>query len=516
MKLCLSLSALCLCGLLACGDSGDGGAGGSGGAGGDGAGGVGAGSEGAGGAGGQGAGGEGGVARPGSLAADYCAPLAAFVCEQAGQCDCGSVLPGGALEVEACTDAYTARCLQAYAQVEQAAAAGAITIDGEKAAACVASIASATPSCERPRGTLPLGLCDAWFYGLEPLGARCSFPICASGAGYCLEGTCVERPGDGDLCSGYECQPGLLCIEGGCAPPRLAGEGCALDDACTPPLRCVEGSCTALGEIGAGCNDTTACAHGLRCIDDACAAAAPPPCQDDESCGHQAACANVPVCLPRVGEGAPCDGAEACDEGLYCSDVSVCALLPGVGQDCANGVLCAPGLGCTTDNGVCITAPGEGQACAFSQTGPAVCAAGLGCDSLTNQCAALPGEGELCTVDNRCGGDLGCDFTANGSICVVRKQAGGECQNDAVCAADLHCDYAVGTCAEDYPLGQACVAGNECGPDAQCLPSASGQFACSAAPAVGEPCAFECPSSEHYCGTQPANAICLSAICGEL
>lgn len=471
-----------------------------------------------GGEGGQGAtGGDGGgVADPGSIEDDYCAPLATFICGQAEACDCGSILPDGELDVRACTTAYTAKCLEAYAQIVQAVDSGAAAVDGPKASACVDLLAASTPDCERPRGTIPLGLCDAWFYADTPLGDPCTFPLCGGGAGYCVMGICVERPGEDESCGGYECLPGLLCIAGGCVPPAGAGDTCTMDDACAPPLRCIDGECAPLGDVGDPCADLTGCAHGLQCSKGACTAPSPPPCEGNESCGNLAACANVPVCLPRLSSGTPCSSTDQCGLALYCDDTGTCADLPAVAEDCVNGVLCGPGLGCTTDNGTCIVAPGEGEACAFSQMGPSVCADGLGCNGTTNQCAALPGEGDSCTVDNRCAGELGCDFTPNGSICVERKPAGGVCQNDLVCADGLHCDFAVGACAANYPLGQACSNGNECGPTAQCLPGNGANFVCSSAPEAGDPCLFECPDPAQYCGAQPANATCLAAVCFEL
>lgn len=501
---------------VACGDAGDG-FGGSGGSGGNPTTGVG-GAQASGGEGGQGAAGGdgGGVVDPGSIEADYCSPLAEFICTQAESCDCGSILPGGNLDIAACIAAYTSKCLDAYAQITQAVEDGLAEIDGARALACVELLVAATPDCERPRGAIPLALCEAWFYSDTAVGDPCMFPLCDSGAGHCVEGTCVPRPGQDEPCNSYECQAGLLCLDGACALPGAAGDTCSLDDACSPPLRCIEGACAALGGMGEACGDSLACAHGLRCFEGECSALPPPPCEGEGSCGNLSSCVNVPVCLPRAAAGALCASSDACAATLYCDDTGVCVDLPAAGEDCVNGVMCGLGLGCTTENGTCVAAPGEGEACAFSQMGPSVCADGLGCDSTTNQCAALPIEGESCTVDNRCGGDLGCDFTPNGSLCVQRKPAGGACQNDLVCLAGFHCDFTVGSCAEDYPLGQSCSSGNECGPVAQCLPGNGGDFVCSAAPSAGEPCLFECPDPAQYCGSQPANAACLSAICLEL
>ncbi|MBN8610289.1 MAG: hypothetical protein J0L92_06880, partial [Deltaproteobacteria bacterium] len=51
---------------------------------------------------------------PGGVIADYCHPLAEAICTAASDCDCGEVLPGGVLDVAACTARWQASCEEAW------------------------------------------------------------------------------------------------------------------------------------------------------------------------------------------------------------------------------------------------------------------------------------------------------------------------------------------------------------------------------------------------------------------
>lgn len=450
----------------------------------------------------------------GSLTADYCAPLAALICARAASCGCGAVLPSGAFDEAACAAAYTGKCVEAYGPIVDAVDAGLARVDGQRAADCVALLAASTPGCERPRGTIPLGLCPAWFTSDDPLGAPCAFPICADGAGYCDGGTCVARPTSG-ACSGYECAQGTLCLDGMCQAPGAANATCAIDDACAPPLRCVDGACVALGATGATCDDQASCAVGLSCPGGQCVDAPPMPCSDVAVCGNQEVCAHVRSCAPLGAAGADCETNEGCAADLGCDNLSMtCVALPPSGSPCLNGASCASGSACSFATSACGPLPASGEPCAMDARGPFVCASGLGC--LTNNlCGPLPTAGQECAGLNRCAPGLGCDFTPNGSICVDKKAAGGACQNDLVCAQGLHCDFDVGACAADQGLGTPCKNGNECGPAAVCLPGSGGAFECSPTPTAGQGCQFDCAPGLQ-CIADPAKAFCASPICLEI
>ncbi|MFO0613505.1 MAG: hypothetical protein U0414_12990 [Polyangiaceae bacterium] len=451
----------------------------------------------------------------GSLELDYCAPLAALVCKRATSCGCGAVLPSGVLDEAACTASYTAKCVSAYAPISQAIDAGLARVDAARAAACVGLIEASTPGCERPRGAVPLGLCPAWFTSDVPLGGACAFPICADGAGSCdASGTCVPRPTSG-ACLGYECAPGSLCLQGQCTQPGDEGANCSEDDACAPPLRCVGGSCGPLGASGTTCVDQTNCAEGLSCPSAACVDAPPTPCSDVAACGNQDVCAHVKKCAMRGQAGAPCARDGACADGLGCdSATSTCALLPSPPAACLNGASCASGSACSLATGLCGPVPGMGEACGLDASGPFVCATGLGCLA-DNTCGPLPTAGQACAGLNRCADGLGCDFTANGSFCVDKRPVGGDCQNDLVCKAGLHCDFSAGKCATDQALGTPCKDGNECGPSAVCLPGSGGAFVCSPTPTLGQGCQFDC-APDLQCAADPADAFCAAPICLEL
>src|SRR4051812_32308333 len=105
----------------------------------------------------SGTGGTGGASA--SLEETYCAPLAALVCHRAFTCGCGALLPSGSLDEAACSAAYTQKCLEAYAPLASALAAGEARLLPEAAAACVSLVDASTPGCERPRGTVTQAMC---------------------------------------------------------------------------------------------------------------------------------------------------------------------------------------------------------------------------------------------------------------------------------------------------------------------------------------------------------------------
>lgn len=461
-----------------------------------------------------GTGGTGG-APSGSLEADYCAPLAAFVCKRLATCGCGFVLPSGTLDEAACGASYTARCLQAYAPIESAVASGTARILSDAAHACVALLEASTPGCERPRGSVAQALCPSWFTSDSPLGAACDFPICAAGQGLCVNAVCQPRPPAGDTCAqGGVCAEGLVCVSGACAPPAKQGESCDSNDACEPPLHCVDSVCASLNQAGADCTDASACALGLVCDSPLCAPRPEGPCLDGAPCGNLTTCAAPRTCKPQGTTGAPCAQDEACSPGFYCDQAtSLCAEGPGVGLPCVNTVLCGPGLACDTDNGNCIPVPGDGAPCAFGPMGPFVCQDGLGCNN--GVCGPLPGDGQPCTVDSRCAAGLGCDFTADGSFCVPLKDEGGSCQTDRTCKPGLFCDYSKNQCALVRPTGAPCKDGNECGEAGSCMPDDGGSFRCAPLPSAGDRCLFDCEASS-YCGPDAAASACLPDVCKEL
>lgn len=189
--------------------------------------------------------------------------------------------------------------------------------------------------------------------------------------------------------------------------------------------------------------------------------------------------------------GAPCSQSEDCGPHAWC-DAGACALAAGRGQPCSDGVFCAAGLACAFPDTVCGDVPGEGEPCALTRLGPFGCPEGLGCSD--GICSPLPGAEAPCTMDNRCQPGLGCDFTAHGSVCRTPRGAGEPCENDQICADGLFCDYVAGRCAAFYALNASCKHGNECGPQADCLPADADRrtFRCYPLPGLDQPCIDQC------------------------
>lgn len=450
-----------------------------------------------------------------TLESAYCAPLAELVCGRAVACGCGAAFPAG-LDEASCIEAYTARCTEAYAPIAQAIEAGDAKLHAERAAECIQLLVSSTTGCEAPRASVVFGTCPAWYASEVEIGEACEFPICADGRGSCVDGVCVDRPGEGASCEGYECEPGLVCSGEMCTRPGLLGASCAGDEACDPPLRCLGGSCAELGGQSASCESTSTCAQGLECgPSSTCDQPTTSPCTDSSQCGNLALCAVPRACGAPGGAGSPCSQDAQCLPGHGCAlDSSTCVLRPGSGEPCADGIHCGPGLACTDAGGSCAPAPEQGEPCAFGEFGPFVCAEGLGCIADAFVCGALPVEGEPCTVDSRCASGFGCAFGPEGSFCIVPKTAGGSCENDATCAADHHCGEG-GVCTSDVATGEPCQYGNECREGDTCTADEGGSLRCLPLPRAGEPCLFDCAEGL-ACVGDPSAASCVPEVCGAL
>lgn len=427
------------------------------------------------------------------------------------------------LDTASCINSYRDRCLEAYSPIVQEINQEHARVLKEAAADCIAKINQFTPACDRPSGIVVEAICQHWVSGEEAIGESCVFPLCADGNGACNNGQCEPLGNEGADCFYTTCQQGLICLSNVCT--ALAGEqdSCANGEACAVGLRCIGGQCIPPAQQGANCSSTEGCAEGLACTAGKCEPPNTTPCTVD-SCGALNACASARTCIEKFGNGADCTSSDFCAEGYYCDDTShKCTSLPLTNDPCVQGVLCNVGLACTTDNGVCAPLPTTGEPCAFTQFGPFACADGLGCNEGT--CGPLPGENEPCASGNQCspddinndgvGNDLGCDFTANGSFCVIKKPEGGACQADYVCQDGLFCDFSTGSCAPYYPTGTACNDGNECGPQGSCVQQNGGGFACEPMPGLGDTCLFDCTEGL-VCSGDPQTSFCLRNICNEL
>lgn len=441
-------------------------------------------------------------ATAGDLMADFCAPLAAQICDGAADCGCGALVPGGTLDRDACVARWTTRCTDAWQPFVTAGA----TVDAAAAAACVDALAAGTPACAAPSGTVVFAVCAPFVVQPVAIGAACTAPYCAGGDGVCVGGTCQMRGASGATCEDmFSCATGLVCDGGTCAALGAAGATCTGDVTCTPPLRCLGGTCGTLRAAGETCSATSECAIGLRCEGTCVAPGAS--CSGSDSCGNGSACGGLRSCTARLGAGETCAEDRDCEASLYCD--GTCIARPSDGETCARGTVCAAGLGCDTDGGTCRPLPTDGAACAFGEMGP-ICATGFACvDGST--CGPLPTEGQMC-AGVECAAGLGCDFTPEGSFCIVPRTEGGSCESDRSCAAAFHCGPS-GTCEVDLAAGAPCSVGNECA--GICAPDASGGLACRDAPARGDTCLFsdECPLADTCRATSPA---CFPEICGAL
>jgi len=442
----------------------------------------------------------------GDLERDYCTPSMALVCSRAQTCGCGTLLPGGALDVAACTKRLSETCMAAWGAL---VAAGA-KIDEAAAAACVAKLDQATPACGEPSGAVVFAACAPFAIDPADIGEDCKTPYCAGGSGRCVKGKCTAAGGAGTECQDeYRCASGFVCspVKGTCVPQGTAGTTCDVTQECAPPLACLGGSCKALGAAGAPCKDASECGVGLVCTADRCAAP-PTACAHASDCGQGASCGGPRTCVARLGAGGACAEDRDCEPSLFCDDVGrTCTTRPAQGEPCAKGTICAAGLGCNAESGTCLPLPGDGEPCA---AGEPFCADNLGCNDFV--CGPLPAEGAPCTVDYRCADGLACDFARDGSTCIAPRAAGEPCASDRSCAAGLHCG-AAGTCEPKRPAGAACTSSAEC--TGICAPDESGGLSCRAAPAMGDPCLVgdDCPVTLR-CAAQ--TKTCIAQVCSAL
>ncbi|AKF03469.1 Tryptophan synthase alpha chain [Sandaracinus amylolyticus] len=454
----------------------------------------------------------------GDLMRDFCEPLADLVCTRAAasECGCGAALPGGEVDVEGCTARFAAQCATSWAPL----ATGDARVDADAAAECVALIGSSTTGCQLPPATgIVIAHCTPFVYGPAAIDAACTSPLCAEGAGLCAGGTCRARGGAGATCSPeqpFQCAVGLVCRGGECVTPPTSGQPCEENGQCALGLRCVEGMCLMLGAAASACDATSECGEALLCSEGGtCIARDHETCSPEDACGNLQTCRAPRACAPRGVAGATCTESRDCAPALFCSDESrTCVARPTEGQPCAPGNVCALGLGCDMDGGgTCRPLPTAGQPCAYRDGDtPFVCAGDLAC--VDNECAAAPGEGEPCAFGNVCATGLACDFTREGSFCIVPRVGGGECMSDRSCADAFHCGPE-NTCVADLPSGSTCRAGNECA--GVCVPSASGGFVCADRPDEGETCLFDEDCGDALvCDPVASAARCGGEICAVL
>jgi hypothetical protein len=448
----------------------------------------------------------------------YCGGLAEGLCDRIARCGCPDV-EGWAQTPDACRDLLLQRCLDGLQDVLAAIRDERAQADLDQLQACVDHTLADADGCGNEQSPLTANACRRTLTTAAPLASPCQEPICANGAGACVQDRCVPLPPLGEPCA-FACAQGACLPQGdagetSCLDPAPAGAPCLLSVECARGLACIAATCQAPRAQGEPCDSPEACARGLRCEEGRCAPQ-PDDCDRPERCGQGSTCFGTATraCAPPGAVDAPCEYAEQCQPGLFC-DLAAgrCALAADSGEPCADGVACLAGLACDLESGRCGALPEQGEPCALGRLGPLLCADALGC--VQGLCAPLPLEGEICTLDNQCAPGLGCDFTEQGSFCAPRRGPGEPCMADWICQQGAYCNYQSLTCAPAEPLGAPCRDGNECGEGRVCAPDERQEFVCVVAPQDGEPCFLDCAPGL-LCATTAIRASCAPTLCGLL
>ncbi len=455
-----------------------------------------------------------------------CRALSERVC--AGLVACGCAFDVRPYDAAGCVAARTAECTDRLDRAVGAdLAGGRLRLDDAAISRCLDDVDALAGACALAldRGPLPAS-CDGIVVATAALGAACGISglaPCAGGGGLCgPDGRCVALPGDGSPCPLDACADGLVCSRAGdeprCALAAAAGGPCGADGDCARGLVCPPaGRCAPPGDVDAACTDARDCADGLACDDDGrCALAAPlgAGCDGPATCGAGRSCGRAPdgrVCGDAGALGDPCEDG-TCGAGLGCGFASrTCEALPGEGAPCLDGVGCADGTTCAFDTTTCVPLPGEGAPCLAIAA--RVCGPGLGCaGDQTCQPASTATVGQPCLsngTDEVCAEGLGCDFGAQGSICVVPGGEGAACNTDRTCADGTYCELSTLRCTVRRADGAPCADGNECRVGSECAPGPGG-FACAPIPGPGAACTSACVAPSVCAGP---GGVCVPALC---
>jgi hypothetical protein len=301
---------------------------------------------------------------------------AKVMCRQSARC--GWVAPSN---VAACEADYEAVEAHIGNVLEEEEAAGRLSIDPQKAGACL--LATHTSTCFNPDycvdaivPKIPVGgdcvnssscidgMCDnggcknlAKCIALSPVGADCGI-LCVKSA-VCVAGKCVAMVGEGESCaqSPLTCPRGLACTTNSktCKQPVGQGASC-VDDNCAPDLWCPiqTKTCEPLFGVGHACEETMVCLSGLVCAGSTskvCVIAGDvgSPCDPDglistSGCSQDLRCnpATSQCYLVTVDAGAPCSDtpAQDCvapykDPQLFCDEnTKTCVARADLGEAC--------------------------------------------------------------------------------------------------------------------------------------------------------------------------------------
>jgi hypothetical protein len=401
---------------------------------------------------------------PGSLTVEaYCQQYAERSCASEVLCAPQSARTSAA----ACADERASRCL-ALARAWQipALANGRLAFDGAAAAACLDSVDK--------------GPCGVASPGAETC-QRIWQPRVADG------GTCLD---DGE-CRGGICDRRGRC-PGVCASPRGPGADCSAYPCDAAVASCGPGRLCVAKLRGVPCRQSSECAGADFCQ-------AP---EDGLPCpvsGSRDRC----VCAGRADEGGACSFREQCLPELGCAGGQCRTIVAAAGEPCsyAQGVGCGAGLACNiTDGrrealaGTCGPMRAAGASCywvecergldcaggSISETPPRQgactakalpgepcrafgCTLGHFCDQ--GRCVARPGAGQACVAvgggQGFCyGSGVTCDHYTGGA-CTAPPAVGQPCWES--CDGNGHCDHnATNTCLAKRAPGEACLRDEQC------------------------------------------------------
>lgn len=435
---------------------------------------------------------------------------AEIVCVEVSEEECESTLGEGSM-----------RCLT----VKESISAGRTNYDGAEAARCLAETQPSDlangwnfgfiPDCAAfsggvgeggdcyPDATIgndecATGYCD-WAVDSCPgkctpfqaRGATCNAQLRCGGEDYCqrdcqppCDGTCEERPGEGEPCEIY-CRSGFLCspTQGTCIRVKPEGSTCTLDEECEQGF-CRDDVCQKVANAkGDPCRSNDYCPEGLVCdFLEGNTCQDPVPLGEECPAGNDV-CVDGAVCATPIEEGTPtCEASLGkdgdpctylCEEDYFCStegDTQVCRADLGQGEDCSSqtaisGILnlaCQEGLWCMESSTNTCLPPGKiDEPCFYNRN--ETCEAGLWCTIIGSKCVEPATGDELCYSNwpdtclptHYCGTADGKRAGWGTDTCHEKLDLEKPCLEDSFCKSDICLrateEDVLGTCASERP-----------------------------------------------------------------
>jgi hypothetical protein len=271
-------------------------------------------------------------------------------------------------------------------------------------------------------------------------GLRCDEATCP---GMCLAkravGEATTTPNSKD-----ECASSHATREGVCDVSLKPGSTCSLSRG---KCLCVAGVCTLdlLTPVGGVCSGSNMCQLGSSCQNNTCEKGTKSDvgsrCSDERDCLPSLVCRSG-FCRfnPSSAKGSVCEGPGTrgtCDRFLTCNGVlsngtGYCSeYLLRIGDECFYGsrAFCGGETFCTA------TAENPNGRCVALRSAGDLCPAGIGCQKnllcINSTCVAPLVPGALCT-SSECGSAAFCP-PGNPRVCIAKKTAGSQCQEDMEC-----------------------------------------------------------------------------------